>query len=169
MYRGCLPLKATMCIGIIILQTNKPYPSSCSCFFDFFCLFVFSFITFFRRILLLLLPSSSHFPCSSFPALFLYLFFSHCNVPSLAVMKMCDNWSWIPFLALVFHSLCCLPRSFGTYQIGGSGSKGSVTLRDECHLDPSYFNTSLTVKYLTNTQCPGMIIQPLNFAKVEYV
>lgn len=115
-YWGYLSLKAAMCIWIIILETNKPYPSSCSCFI------FFSFVTFFRRILLLLLPSSSHFPCSSFPALFLYLFFSYCNIPSLAVMKMCDNavnWSWIPFHAPVFHSLCCLPRSFGTYQMGG--------------------------------------------------
>lgn len=137
-----------MCLEIIILQTNKPYPSSCSWFVFFFFLFSFSFITFFRRIPLLLLPSSSHFPCSSFPALFLYLFFSHCTVPSLAVMKMCDDavdWSWIPFPAPVFHSLCCLPSSSGTCPMGGSRSKGSIT-QAECHLDPSYFSTSLIVK-----------------------
>lgn len=122
-YWSCLPLKAAMCIWIIILQTNKPYPSSYSCFF-------FPFITFFRRILLLLLPSSCHIPCSSFPALFLYLFFSYCHVPSLAVVKMCDNavnWSQIPFPAPIFHSLCCLPRSFGTYQIGGRGVEAEVS------------------------------------------
>lgn len=84
-YWGCLPLKAAMCVGVIILQTNKSYSSSCSSFFFFslspssvvFCFFFFPLLLIF-----------SH---SSFPALFLYLLFSHCNVPSPAVMKMCDK------------------------------------------------------------------------------
>lgn len=116
-----------MCTEIIILQTNKPYPSSCS----WFVLVVFFFFFFFYH----LLPSYSSSSSSLFfsfspqfiscPISLSILLPLHCSSPSC--MKMCDNavdWSWIPFPAPLFHSLCCLPRSSGTCLMVGSRSKG---------------------------------------------
>lgn len=114
-YWGCLPLKAAMCVGVIILQTNKSYSSSCSSFFFF---------------LYHLLPSysasSSSLFFSFFPTVhFLPYFFISCSptatfLPQLLWRCVINavNWSWIPFPAPVFHSLCCLPRSFGTDHMG---------------------------------------------------
>lgn len=122
-YWSCLPLKAAMCIWIIILQTNKPYPSSYSCFFFLlspssvvFCFFFFPLLVIFPAVHFL-----PYFFISSSPtATFLPWLLWRCVITAV-------NWSQIPFPAPIFHSLCCLPRSFGTYQIGGRGVEAEVS------------------------------------------